>query len=96
MLVRFFNAVHEYCSESEWAVLTDMSFDMTMKEDIIIARALDLGCINPSEHRLKWMTSLALAVSVPDDKLITITTPHKLDIFAAVKTELRRRTRRDD
>jgi len=72
-------AVTEYLTRSEWDSLIAEKNTATTKIDIIVNRCIRLGLRRPTEHTLKLLTSLWLAVSEAPERLAAMPTSQKVD-----------------
>mgnify|MGYP001498873034 CR=1 FL=1 len=88
-----FETLHEYLTELEMSHLMSNAVSMTAKEDIILGRALTLGCRCPSEGSLKYFTSLILVVSESKEKLLVLSPQQKVDQKTHVKALFKQRMR---
>jgi hypothetical protein len=89
-----FEALPEYFVDSEWVLLLDSSKSMTAKSDVIISRAVALGCRCPTEPTMKSFTSLLLVVCEPADQLLTMSFAQKGDIMKHMRVGFKRWARR--
>ncbi len=89
-----FEALPECFVDSEWVLLLDSSKGMTAKSDVIISRAVALGCRCPAEPTMKSFTSLLLTVCEPADKLLAMSAAQKGDVMKHMKISFKRWVRR--
>ena len=65
-----FRSVHLYGDETFWDALTSTSMGSAAKLQLLLQLAMRLGLRLPSEHSLKWLTSLWLFATNSEEDLI--------------------------
>ena len=88
--------LHEFFVQSEWDAIMHASATLASRLEVILSRAMKLGCRCPSEHTLQHMTSLLLVLCEPADRLSFLTAAQKSDMMAHVRADFKRWARRAD
>jgi hypothetical protein len=88
--------IHEYFLESEWDHMLGVHATLSSRIEVLLNRAIKLGCRCPSEHTLKHMTSFLLVLSEPADRLGLVNASQKSDLMQHIKGEFKKWARRAD
>lgn len=86
--------LHEFFLQSEWDAMLDASATFDSRLEVIVSRAVKLGCHCPSEFTLKHMTSLLLVLCAPADRLPFLTAAQKGDMKRHLKAAVKKWVRR--
>ena len=92
--LQYFQNIHNFFLESEWACLVDSNASYTVRVDMIINRAVSLTLRNPTEWTFKHMTAMLCVLCEEAAHLHTLSAQQKIEMMSHMKTEFRAAARR--
>ena len=92
--LQYFQNIHNFFLESEWACLVDSKATMTVRLDVIIGRCISLTLRNPNEWTFKHMTAILIVLGEDPNHLHTLPAQQKSEMMSHVKQQFRAATRR--